>query len=128
MMRIPSSTVSPVVMMSFLGSTMTSPRYRLLVGTKTVTISRFPAGVSTTTSEVTKPKTNSPSRGCSARTTALKDCRFSGEHEHHRGEKAQAGNPAPKDPRVPGREEGVDGIPEDVEEPRAGDGGHGDEE
>src|SRR4029450_289121 len=43
MMRIPSSTLRPVEIASSRGTTMTSPRYRLLVGTNTVTILPLPS-------------------------------------------------------------------------------------
>src|SRR4029450_4939230 len=80
-MGVASPTVSPVGSVSSFGTTMTSPRYRLLVGTNTVTICRFPSTPSISSSDVTKPNTYSPLRGCSASTTALNELRFWGEKD-----------------------------------------------
>src|SRR5205823_13488304 len=50
------------------------------------------------------------------------------EDEEHGREEAQAGDATAEDALVSRGEERVDEVPEDVQEPRAGDGGHGDEE
>ena len=52
----------------------------MFVGTKTVTISALPVGVSTSTSLVTKPNAQAPSRGCWTSTTALNELRRAGEN------------------------------------------------
>src|SRR6185295_11380431 len=52
------------------------PADRLLVGTNTVTIACLPSSPSIRTSEVMKPNTYSPLRGCSASTTDLNELRF----------------------------------------------------
>ena len=80
MMRMPSSTVRPGRQHLVARQDDHVAEVQVVGGDEHRRPSRrLPSVLSTSTSPVTKPNTNSPLRGCSASTTALNALRFSGE-------------------------------------------------